>query len=393
MRYKHLASRIFGVPLLIERNKLDMILYGLSDRLKLKVEPPKQQQYGPGDSGNARKSYFVTNDGIGVINILGPLVKRSSGDFGSGGPTTYGEIENEFMDAATDPAIQGIMLCIDSPGGEVTGAFELADAIAGQRGSKPIMACVDGDAFSAAYALASAADGIVLTKSGGVGSIGVYMLHIDESKMDEQYGVKPTFIFAGAHKVDGNPFEPLSEAVKARFQAMIDSTYEMFVGTVAKNRNMPLLNVKGTEAATFYGQDGVTAGLADQLGTLDDAFKVLRSKINEKRQNMENDVKTVAEASAEATQKTANELSEVVTACITAKQPELAMKLAGEAAKTGKVPSMESVRSQLQELRVAEDAKTQLNTQTLPEASATMTGRMDLGASLLVQECEKRSKK
>lgn len=273
----HLASRIFGAPLLIEGNKLQAILAAIGPRIGLTAEEAREPKaYGPGDTGQARKPYFVTEDKIAVISILGPLVKRQSGEFSSGGPTTYGKIENEFMDAATDPSIRGILLVVDSPGGESVGAFELSDLIYSQRGEKPIYAVADGDAFSAAYALASAAERLYVTKSGGVGSVGVYLLHVDQSAFNAKLGVKPTYIFAGATKVQGNPHEPLSDDARDTFQSEVDRIYEMFSNTVARNRGMSISAVKGTEANLFFGENGVSVGFADQVGTLADAMTDLR---------------------------------------------------------------------------------------------------------------------
>jgi signal peptide peptidase SppA len=284
MKYPHLAMRLFGVPLLISRAKLDAILVAIGPRMGVVAEPPEDQpdleSFGPGDKKD-RKSYFVTEDGIGVVSVMGPLVKRTSGEFLSGGPTTYGEIENEFMDAATDPNIKGILLAIDSPGGESTGAFELADLIHSQRGSKPIMAAADGDAFSAAYAIASAADpsGVYVAKSGGVGSVGVWMMHVDQSGYNAKEGVKPTYLFAGARKIDGNPHEALTDEARAVFQAEVDRVYGMFVDTVARNRGMKPKAVRATEAGLFFGQAAVEVGFADHVGTISDAMAALRGRI------------------------------------------------------------------------------------------------------------------
>jgi capsid assembly protease len=280
-RYPGLASRIFGVPLLISRAKLDAIMVAIAPRLGVDASEgaPDAQAYGPGDKTEKRKSYYVTEDGIGVISVIGPLVKRDSGEFISGGPTTYGEIENEFMDAATDPNIKGILLQIDSPGGESVGAFELADLIYSQRGSKPIVAAADGDAFSAAYALASAAERLYVTKSGGVGSVGVWMMHIDQSGYNAQKGVKPTYLFAGARKIDGNPHEALTDEARSVFQSEVDRIYGMFVDTVARNRGMKQAAVRKTEAGLFFGEAGVSVGFADQVGTISDALASLRQRI------------------------------------------------------------------------------------------------------------------
>lgn len=284
MHLLHLASRLFGVPLMIERQKLDVIMGAIGARVGALADEPASDDgaklYGPGDSGRSRKSYYVTEDGIGVIDVIGPLVKRASGDFISGGPTTYGEIETEFMDAVTDPNIRGVLLMVDSPGGESVGMFELADLIHSQRAEKPIFAVADGDAFSAAYALASSAERLYVTRSGGVGSIGVWMMHVDQSAYNAKVGIKPTYLFAGKRKVDGNPHEPLSDEARDSFQSEVDRTYEMFVETVARNRGLSAAAVRSTEASLFFGENGVTAGLADEVGTVSDALAALRSRIS-----------------------------------------------------------------------------------------------------------------
>lgn len=289
MKYSHLATRLFGAPLLMERGKLETIVRVFGQRAGVEIHmngaapaASEPAAYGPGDSGGGgRKPYFVTAEGIAVINIMGPLVKRASGDFMSGGPTTYGEVEAEFMDAIKDPLIKGILLAVDSPGGETVGCFELADLIHAQRGKKPIYAAADGDAFSAAYALASSADRVFVTKSGGVGSVGVWMAHVDQSEFDKEMGVKVTYIFAGARKIDGNCHEPLSPEAYTVFKAEVDRIYDMFIETVARNRGLKADAVRATEAGLFFGSNAVDIKFADQVGTLNDALSGLIGKVQQ----------------------------------------------------------------------------------------------------------------
>lgn len=325
-RYQHLATRLFGVPLLISRPKLEAILAALEPRLEITVEHTEAlpEAYGPGDKGRERKDYYVTDDGIAVVEIIGPLVKRASGEFLSGGPTTYTQIENEFMDAATDPNIKGTLLLVDSPGGEAGGNFELSDLIYSLRGSKPIIAAADGDAYSAAYALASAADTLYVAKSGGVGSVGVWLLHVDQSGWNEQKGYKPTYIFAGARKVDGNPDEPLTDEARQTFQDLVDGSYQMFVDTVARNRNISVEAVRKTEAGLFFGQpkrgnpSAVDIGFADQVGTVADAMAELRHRISAQSSS-------VAKLSATNTQKEGKTKMETPEVADTQKPPEAAV--------------------------------------------------------------------
>ena len=146
------------------------------------------------------------------------------------GLQSYEMIRADFQDAVADPRIQGILLDVDSPGGEVGGLFDLADEIFAARAEKPIYAIANDDAFSAAYALASSAERLFVTSTGGVGSVGVIAIHVDQSSFDEKVGRKYTAVFAGAKKNDFNPHEPLSDSAKDELQSQIDSLYDMFVG-------------------------------------------------------------------------------------------------------------------------------------------------------------------
>jgi signal peptide peptidase SppA len=272
----HVASRVFGSPLLIQPRKLDVILRVLGPRIGL-----SGKMLFPDDDGDEdptdRNPYTITPDGIAVISVAGSLVRKSSFMDAYSGLTSYADIETEFLDAVTNPSVKGILLDIDSPGGECAGCFDLADAIYAQRGSKPIYAIANESMFSAAYALGSAADKIFVTRTGGVGSIGVICLHVDQSGMDAQEGLKFTPIYAGDHKNDFTPHEPLADDVKNEMQAEVDRLYTMFVDTVARNRGISTQRVKDTQAALFWGPDAVKSGLADSAGNIGDALGALAS--------------------------------------------------------------------------------------------------------------------
>lgn len=129
-------------------------------------------------------------------------------------------------------------------------------------------------AFSAAYLLGSSPGEIVVTRSGGVGSIGVVTAHVEYSKMLEDMGVKVTFIFAGEHKVDGNAYEKLPDDVKSRIQAQINRLYGEFTSTVARNREMDEKAVRDTKALTYDANEAIVVGLADRIGALEDEMTI-----------------------------------------------------------------------------------------------------------------------
>jgi ClpP class serine protease len=144
--------------------------------------------------------------------------------------------------------------------------------------AKPTVAVVNGVAASAAYAIASGASEIVTTETGVSGSIGIVMVHADFSRNLDREGITPTLIFAGSHKVDGNPFEPLPDAVRADLQSEVDAFYEHFLATVALGRGsrMTAEMARATGARTLIGAAAVKAGLADRVGSFESVLAELQ---------------------------------------------------------------------------------------------------------------------
>ena len=257
-----LAARIVNTPLLIHVDKLNAILGAVGDRIGLSA--PEESASAPVRAAGSRKG---TKGGgnIAVIPVYDSLVFRTLGLRALSGLTSYEDIRSRFRDARDDASVEGILFDIDSHGGEEAGLFDLVDEIYEARGEKPIMAVANEMAYSAAYAIASATDEVFLPRTGGVGSIGVVALHVDQSSYDAQKGFKYTYIYAGSHKIDYSPHAPLSPGTLNRLQAGIDEARELFIDTVARNRDMAASRVKATEALTFTGRHAVEAGLADGI--------------------------------------------------------------------------------------------------------------------------------
>ena len=222
---------------------------------------------------------YVVVEGVLQIPVKGVLLHGFS--FAVGGfATGYIYIRRALERGIDDPNVRGIALICDSPGGHVAGNFELVDAIYAARGVKPIQAFAHESAYSAAYSIASAAQKITVSRTGGVGSIGVVAAHLDVSGAMDQAGMKITFIFAGKHKVDGNAYEALPDDVKARIQTRIDEMYAVFVQAVARNRSMDEDKVRGTEALCFSASEAVSNGLADAIGPLEDAVAAFAADLS-----------------------------------------------------------------------------------------------------------------
>ena len=212
---------------------------------------------------------YNVQDGVLKIPVTGVLLNNFPYQLGSWA-TGYEYITEAINRGVDDSEVTGIALIVNSPGGIVNGCFDLSDLIFESRDLKPIKAFVTGGAYSAAFALASAASEIVVGRSSGTGSVGVVTSHVDYSESMKQMGLVHTFVFAGKHKVDGNPYEKLSDDAKARMQARIDRLYTDFVDTVARNRGMDAKGVRQTEALMYDATDSVSVGFADIVGKIDE---------------------------------------------------------------------------------------------------------------------------
>jgi signal peptide peptidase SppA len=219
--------------------------------------------------GDKKRSGIHVIDGIAVIDVFGVLAHRGGYNADSTYVLGYDRIGLTIKSAIDDKAVKGILLQMDSPGGEVAGAFELAQQIKEWTAIKPIHSAISNLSASAGYLLAAATQKISITDTGVAGSIGVVMRHVDISKMAAEDGVSVTHIFAGAKKVEGNQFEPLSDSVKARFQAEVNQLHSFFIKAISQYRGLDSDAIRAQEAGVFTGQEAIKAGLADRIATPD----------------------------------------------------------------------------------------------------------------------------
>lgn len=206
---------------------------------------------------------FIFAGGIAVIPVYGALVHRDN--WCTPWATGYDYISSRVGAAVADDEVQGIILDINSYGGNVSGNFELCEMIYEARARKPIDAIVDSRALSGGYSVASACRKVYATSSGELGSIGVVMMHMSYEEMLKEAGIKATYIFSGKHKVDGNPYQDLPDDVRAAFQASVERSYEEFVALVARNRGIDASVVRGTEARVIEAQEAKDLGLIDEV--------------------------------------------------------------------------------------------------------------------------------
>lgn len=262
----HVAQRVFNTPLMIYRPKLEAILTAVGGRLGLPIEVA----YDDEDIVERHDDGDKSSGPVAIIPVQGTLVKRGDWMNSMSGLTSYESLRSCITEALEDPQVKTLLFDFDSPGGEAAGLFDFVNWMNSVKGQKPFVGVSNDMAYSAAYAIASAMDHLFVTEIGGIGSIGVYVLHVDTSKADKKEGLKYTYISSGEKKVDGNPHEPLSDSARNRMQERVDAIRDMFVGLVAQNRGVDAKMIYDTEAELYMGEKGIPL-LADAVGSYDEA--------------------------------------------------------------------------------------------------------------------------
>ena len=253
--------------------------------------------FSPDDYRSYFRPYKV-KDGILHVPVKGVLLNNFPYAYGAYA-TGYEYIWEAVKRGMDDSDVKGIALVIDSGGGLVSGNFALVDKIFALRGRKPIQSFACEHAYSAAYSVASVGDSITVARTGGVGSIGVVVIHMEYSEMLANAGYKTTIIRSKPGKMEGNAYEILSKDAQERIQARVDEFHNQFVAIVARNRGMSEAAVDKTNALTFMAQEAIENGLADAIGTFDDAITAFVATINSEGEDEMADNITQAQVDAQ----------------------------------------------------------------------------------------------
>lgn len=297
-------GRLNSMPALVSPNFSGMqaqLQYALSNP-DMKTETEKHMTniamaYGACYADDDDYRPYPIYEGVAIIPIHGLLINRCS--WSCSWLTGYEFVLSALQDAMDNPRVKAIAFDIASFGGEAQGCFEAAAYIYAMRGQKPMLSILNPNACSAAYALACAADRIVSTPTGMSGSIGVVMMHVDFSKMLKNEGIEVKFIYAGAHKKDGNRFEPLPKEVEADMQASVDRFYEMFASSVATYRGTSIDAIKATEARVYDAPEALNIGLIDAVEAAPAALIAFANELSGS-QSQEVSMNTAEQAAAKA---------------------------------------------------------------------------------------------
>jgi len=176
--------------------------------------------------------------------------------------TSTEALRDQVIAADADPEVTAILLQVDSPGGTVSGAAELADAI--HAAETPVFAHGTGMVASAAFWVASQADRLTASTSTTVGSIGAFATVADSSKLAAEAGVTVHVLRSGEHKGAGEPGSEVTDAQLEQIQATVDEAASMFVGAISRSRDIDDLKSMA-DGRTLFAEPAREAGLIDDV--------------------------------------------------------------------------------------------------------------------------------
>lgn len=227
----------------------------------------------------ANTQTVTVRDRVAVLPVKGPIFRHANAFARVSGATSADVLARDFHAALNNPEIDGIVLSIASPGGEVAGIHELAEMIHGARGRKPIRAYIQDMGASAAYWLAAATDHLTAEATARVGSIGIITTIPDASAEGTA-----SLQFVSSQSPRKN-LDPKTPAGAVAMQQNVDAIAEVFVSDVARFRGVSAEKVLSDfgGGGTFVGADAVRAGLIDQVGSLEGTIAAVRAAAQERK--------------------------------------------------------------------------------------------------------------
>lgn len=317
---ERVVSAITRQPWAITPDGLDLVL-GIAQR---HISDPQAVLTSPTERHESGK--IRMRDGVAVLSVMGPIFPRADFFTQISGATSIETLGLRFGEALAAPDVKGIVLHIDSPGGQITGVHEFAEHVFAARNIKPVVAYISGTGASAAYWIASAAGRVVADATAVLGSIGVVAAWTDSKQARRSQGLTDYEVVSS--QSPNKRLDPASEEGRSALQRLLDTTADIFIADVARNRGC--LEAQVTEqfgrGGVMLAAEAVNVGMADAVGSLEDVIAALSDTGNEIKKEMHMDAAELTqkhpellasiqqESAAQASQKTKTEVFALVAA-------------------------------------------------------------------------------
>jgi ClpP class serine protease len=267
-----LTNKLVATPQMMEAQYFDKIASLLEDRNVGDMQLALTNEA----KNTERQLTYNADTKVGIIELTGPLTYLHYQPMCGEAPTSYQSLVAD-VESMISMGAKTVVFDTDSPGGEAYGVFETAKHIrtmADKAGVK-LLTYVDGMAASAAYALASVSDEIIMNPSAEVGSIGVVVRLRNANKAMKSMGVEDTYVFAGKSKIPFNAEGDFAEEFLSDLQEKVNVLYGEFTSHVAQMRGMTPEAVTNTEAKTFLADKAIQLGLADKAMEVEEFYSYL----------------------------------------------------------------------------------------------------------------------
>jgi capsid assembly protease len=275
MHFAHLAERVFNTPWFITPAAADLACAYLLARIngandgeaRIDVEG-LQTPLKRGMEAARSKPYFV-DQGIAIVNVSGKLVNRGGYMDALSGVQSYESLIAKLQVADDDAAVNGILLQLDTPGGEFAGLEALRQQLDGMK-RKPVWSIGNSAAASAGYYLGAATERFAMIPQGITGSIGAVIILRDMSRAMEKAGIGATIVRSGARKALGSGLEPHSPELIERMQSLVSDAGDRFIEFVAERRGIKAEKVRALEGDALNSEEAKAARLIDAVATVSD---------------------------------------------------------------------------------------------------------------------------
>lgn len=216
---------------------------------------------------------------VGEVAVEGPIARDGGGMV----PSTPGqpgadEIVEQIEQANTDPAVQGLLVKLNTPGGQVVPSDDIRSAVEAFDG--PVIAYATDVCASGGYWIASGCDELWARDASIVGSIGVLGSRFNLKELADRLGISYERFTAGAYKDAGSPFREIEDDEREYLQGLVDDYYDHFIDRVTEGRDLEDAEVRGTEARVYLGEEAHEIGLVDELGDAEDVEDAMADRLD-----------------------------------------------------------------------------------------------------------------
>jgi protease IV len=253
----------------------DQVYGDLKDRIKGDIKRIGEQDYAHAPAtasvSGSPKIAFVVGDG--------EITRGSSRESGAGDGITAASMVRLLKQVADDASIKGVILRIDSPGGDGIASDDILHAAKDLSGKKPVVISMGDLAASGGYFIAMTGDPIIAYPNTLTGSIGVFFGKPVLKGLYDKIGINKDTLKRGKFADIDTDYRPLNDAERAKLKREIDVFYRGFVERVAAGRKRPYDQMEAlAQGRVWVGAAAKKNGLIDELGGLDRAVELVKER-------------------------------------------------------------------------------------------------------------------